>query len=83
MEIKNYTFAGISKKVFTYFVDLLIVFVLALILNISCVPILENTPQYKNASKIVEDKVAQIYSFEEEANLIDFISLDGTKKIFR
>ena len=80
MEIKNYTFAGISKKVFTYFVDLLIVFVLALILNISCVPILENTPQYKNASKIVEDKVAQIYSFEEEANLIDFISLDGTKK---
>lgn len=77
---KKYVFAGISKKVYTYFIDVLTVFVLALILNLSCLPILENLSSYKNATTLVNEKVTEIYKIEEEANLIDLVSLDGSKQ---
>ena len=77
---KKYTFAEISKKIWTYFLDVAILLLTTLLLNIGGAKILESTSSYKNKTAIVDEQISEIYQLEKDANLIDFISLDGKTK---
>lgn len=77
---KNYIFAGISKRIYTFLFDALMVFILAFVLNLAFAPVLQSLPVYSEKNALVNQKVNELYNIEEEAKLIDFENLSGEKQ---
>ena len=77
---KNYIFSGISKRIYTFLFDALMVFILAFVLNLAFAPVLQSLTAYSDKNALVNQKVNELYRIEEEAKLIDFENLSGEKQ---
>ena len=76
---KEFSFAGIFKKISNYFFDCLYVLICTIVFNLVGIKVLEITPNYLNNKSVVNETVNDIYKMESEAKLIDLYDLNNKK----